>query len=157
MGAAGADGKEARVASAEQEGSPVRSALLLNTLFQPVGNSPVRDWPRFRALIISHTCRTPACAKSPLLCLRIVQWVRCVFALVWLYSSYSACHFFFFYFGLIVNVCSLRCSCGCFMVLAPMYYHTIGSVLGRLQRCQLLSFQSSEKSCLLNSGIHSTI
>lgn len=38
MGAAGADGKEARVASAEQEGSPVRSALLLNTLLQPVGN-----------------------------------------------------------------------------------------------------------------------
>lgn len=69
--------KEARVASADQEGSQERRALLSNTVPQPVGKrkSQEQDCPHFQALITLHTHRTSAHAKSLLLCLRIVQRV----------------------------------------------------------------------------------
>lgn len=69
-----------------------------------------------------------------------------------------ATFFFSPYFGLIVNVCCLRSSCECLMMLVPVHYHITGSVLGCSQRCQFSSFQSSEKmSSLPNPVIHSTI
>lgn len=154
VGAAGADGKEARVASGETSSALEHSPPACGEQGVPgSGTAPV----------FGHWSSRTHVELLPVQSLLCYVWGLCSGSVVFL--LWSGCilltmsaPFFFFCFGLIVNVCSLRCSCGCLMVPAPMYYHTIGSVLGRLQRCQLLSFQSSEKkSCLLNSGIHSTI
>lgn len=62
---------------------------------------------------------------------------------------------FFFCFGLIVIICDLRSSWGCFMVLVPLNHHPL--ILSWCsQSFQLWSFQSHEKKSLPNSEIEST-
>lgn len=139
------------------------SDLLLNIVTQssqpsqPVGKMETQEQglPMFQLLSLLHTQGLCPCDIFFYYVWEFLWQIRCVFALAQLPSFHNFHHVCSP--SASVRVWSLRSSWRCFRELVPVCHQPTGSVSPCSQKCQLQSFQSSEKSFLSNSEIDSIL
>lgn len=134
VGEALADGKEAycscicKARSLQWESAPL-SYIICDPVFP--GFSALRNDGVTGAEIahifwlLSSFTHTDFCPCKHSLCRDFSWQVHCVLGFVLLRSFHSVCDDFFFCFGLIVIICDLRSSWGCFVVLVPLNHHPL--------------------------------